>query len=682
MSGDGPAPLSHMAAIDLDALAWDLATWAPTLAVIGLFVGLAPSLPRRADWARTLIALALGACALRYLGWRLTDTVLAFDGTPGETAWVWAVFAVELLAFVEVAVFLLIMSRGDRGPARADAAQAALATRARYPSVDVLIPTYNEGPEVLEKSILGARAMAYPDFRVHVLDDGRRAWLADFCRAWGVGYLVRPGNAHAKAGNLNSALAATDGELVAVFDADFVPHRNFLARTVGLFAAPDVGIVQTPQHFFNKDPVQLNLQVARALPDEQRMFFDQMAASRDAWGAAFCCGSCSVMRRAALEAIGGVPTASITEDLLTTLAMRRAGYRTVYLNEKLSQGLAAESLEAFFVQRARWARGGIQTIYLADGPLGPGLSLLDRVLFFPWSWVVQYPVRLAALLIPVVYLWTGLEPLYLDRLGELAFFQLPALLAYFLGMRWFVGGAYVPLLSSAVGMFATFRLLPTVLASLVRPFGQPFRVTPKGALTRAGADWPTFAAIMTVAVLTAGGLAINTLPGAGRLDGEQLFPIAAAWGFVNLVMLLLGALICFDAPRRRREERFRLDAPVELRVEPDGAAGGRTVPGARLIDLSLTGARLRLPAHAALPAGSRVSLQLDALEVPLGGRLLASADGVPRVAFDALDPHDRARLIAFLFAGDLPPEAPDGDGRSGWALWRGIWRRFAGPAAA
>ena len=659
---------------------WDLATWAPSLAVLGLFVGLAPSLPKTRDWARTLIAAVLALIALRYLSWRLSDTVLAFDGTAVETAWVWTVYAVELVAFVEVAVFLLIMSRADRGPARADAAEAALAAGGAYPSVDVLIPTYNEGLEVLEKSIVGAQAMAYPNFRVHVLDDGRRAWLAAFCRARGVNYIARADNPHAKAGNLNHALAQTGGDLVAVFDADFVPHRNFLARTVGLFAASDVGIVQTPQHFFNKDPVQLNLQVANDLPDEQRLFFDQMAASRDAWGVAFCCGSCSVMRRAALEAIGGVPTASITEDLLTTLSMRRAGYRTVYLNEKLSQGLAAESLDAFFVQRARWARGGIQTIFLKEGPLGPGLNWLERLLFFPWSWVVQYAVRMAALLVPAVYLWTGFVPLYLDTLGELVFFQLPTLLAYFLGMRWFVGRTYVPLVSTAVGTFGTFRLLPTVLASLVKPFGTPFRVTPKGALNKAGVDWGTFAGIMVVAIFTAGGLAINAIPGQGLLTDEQIFPVAAAWGLLNLVVLLLGALICFDAPRRRKEERFSLNVPVELAVHDDAAQPARILPETRLLDLSVTGARIALPTGTRVSDGTRVTLRLEAFDGFLAARIVRGGSGAATLAFEAMPAATRDRLIAFLFAGRLQPDAARRGTHGG--VWQGVWRRLTGPAAA
>ena len=78
-----------------------------------------------------------------------------------------------------------------------------------------------------------------------------------------------------------------------MLDADFVPHRDFLKRTIALFHDPKTGLVQAPQHFFNADPVQHNLGLSRFYPDEQRFFFDHMQPSRDGWGLAICCGTSS-----------------------------------------------------------------------------------------------------------------------------------------------------------------------------------------------------------------------------------------------------------------------------------------------------------------------------------------------------------------------------------------------------
>src|SRR5690349_302621 len=237
----------------------DFTVFAPIFLVLGIFLGFAPTLDRTVDRHRGLIALATMMVGLRYILWRLVDTVVPFQGDTARTVWVWGVYGCEVMAYVEACIFLLIMSRHNNQSRAADGFQAGMEAAGRYPAVDVFIPTYNEGLDVLEKTIIGAKHLDYPDVTVWILDDGRRPWLRDFCASAGVEYLTRPDNAHAKAGNMNNGLRHACGELVAIFDADFVPAHNFLRRTVGFFADPTIGIVQTPQHFFNKDPVQMNL---------------------------------------------------------------------------------------------------------------------------------------------------------------------------------------------------------------------------------------------------------------------------------------------------------------------------------------------------------------------------------------------------------------------------------------
>ena len=102
---------------------------------------------------------------------------------------------------------LIFLARlGNRSP-DADRNAAWLEAQRPLPLVDVLICTYNEEEAILERTIVGALSMDYPRHRVWVLDDGRRAWLEALCRRLGSGYLTRPDNAHAKAGNINNGLA-------------------------------------------------------------------------------------------------------------------------------------------------------------------------------------------------------------------------------------------------------------------------------------------------------------------------------------------------------------------------------------------------------------------------------------------------------------------------------------------
>jgi cellulose synthase (UDP-forming) len=559
----------------------------PLLLVAAFFL-LVWDAPRHQIKTRRMVCLIPALLCLQYLSWRLFSTVWPDnEDSAWAQTWIWGVWGIEVLAFIEVAVFLLIMSRTNTRSEEANQHQMP----SPLPEVDIFIPTYNEPLDVLEKTIVAAAAVDYPHKTVWVLDDGKRDWLRTFCEdTGGVRYLTRADNAHAKAGNMNHALTHAKGQFIAVFDADFVPSKNFIRRTLGFFSDPAIGIVQTPQHFYNKDPIQTNLGLMQIYPDEQRLFFDQMAASRDAWQAAFCCGSCSIMRRQAVDAVGGIPTQSITEDLLTTLVMLRKGYQTIYLNERLSMGLAAESIEGFFVQRERWCRGAIQSLFLKAGPLGPGLSVVQRILFFPTSWLTQYAVRLMLIAIPLAYLLLGWLPFHFTDAADMVFYQLPVFLSFFLAMRWLVGGHFSPLVSGPAGVFASFRLAPTVVASLIKPFGKPFRVTPKGSDAANGArvEFFSLGMILLCMGLTLLGLLLNVVPELAVVPHDEFFPIAMFWSMLNVVTLGLAALLCFEGPRLRKEERF-------LMAESAIAHDGETQVAVNIIDASVDGCKLALP---------------------------------------------------------------------------------------
>jgi cellulose synthase (UDP-forming) len=421
---------------------------APTAFVLGAICLLGPMLPVARGWARVSIFVAVWAVVFWYLHWRLFTTVLPAQGEWYEISWIWLCFTIELLAIADQLILYVIFLRTSDRRAEADRHEARLRALPpeQLPTVDVFIPTYNEPIDVLEKTIIGAMCLDYPRAKIWVLDDGRREWLKEFCEAKGVGYLTRPDNAHAKAGNINHALTRTSGEFVAIFDADFVPQRNFLMRTLGFFSDRGIGIVQTPHAFYNHDPLQANLALRKSVPDEQRFFFDVIMPSRDAWDTAFCCGSNSVTRRAALEAIGGgLPTASITEDMLLSMTLLRKGYVTRYLSERLAFGLAPETIDAFFVQRERWARGAIQILYLASGPFGRGLSLMQRLSFLPTHWLSLGLRSMIAIVAPIVFLWTGVSPVFDVTPADVVYYFLPAILALAAGIWVLAPNQHFPL---------------------------------------------------------------------------------------------------------------------------------------------------------------------------------------------------------------------------------------------
>jgi cellulose synthase (UDP-forming) len=571
---------------------------APLIVVLATIYVLAPVLPLARSWARAFVFVVVWLIVARYLSWRLFDTVLPASGNWYETAWVYFCFGVEALALFDAFVLYLAFLRTSDRRAEADAHEAQLRALPtdRLPSVDVYIPTFNEPMEVLEKTITGVLCLDYPNFNAWVLDDGRRPWVKAFCEAKGVGYLTRPDNTHAKAGNINHALTKTKADFVAVFDADFIPQRNFLMRTVGFFADPKIGVVQVPHAFYNYDPTQSSLALQKSLPDDQRFFFDAIMPSRDGWNAAFCCGSNSVMRRAALLSVGdALPTGSITEDMLLSITLLRKGYITRYLSERLAVGLAPEGLKAFFVQRRRWARGAMQILYLATGPLGRNLTLMQRLLFLPTHWLSQGLMFMLIILAPLVFLWTGRLPLINVTTEAVLYYQLPMVLAVAGGIWAFAPRQYFPFAAQVHGTFQSFRILPTVLMTIAKPFGHVFKVTPKGAGARkADYDGSIFWTAAILMVLTTSGLAINAVPEWRIIGQSGLLPIVAFWSAINIVVLFLVCMMALQAPLRRGEERFSLSQPIWI-FAPNGALStGRTV------DVSLSGVAIVADAERAL----------------------------------------------------------------------------------
>ena len=171
-------------------------------------------------------------------------------------------------------------------------------------------------------------------------------------------HLPDPGKEHAKAGNLNNGLAHSSGELVAVFDADHAPARDFLTETVGYFGEnPKLFLVQTPHFFINPDPLERNLRTFDKMPSENEMFYGIIQRGLDKWDASFFCGSAAVLRREALETTNGFSGVSITEDAETALELHSKGWDSVYVDKPLIAGLQPATFASFIGQRTRWAQG-------------------------------------------------------------------------------------------------------------------------------------------------------------------------------------------------------------------------------------------------------------------------------------------------------------------------------------
>ncbi|MCA0921991.1 glycosyltransferase family 2 protein [Pseudooceanicola nanhaiensis] len=626
------------------------------LALVAIVILLAPQSrlagPRTNNVIVAGLLLLVGLLGARYLYWRATETLPAPGTGLGEAAFAWALFLLEMAVWVDTSILFATLSRRRDNSAAADEGEARLRgmAPADLPTVDVFIATYNEELEVLEKTIVGALALDWPAdrLRVIVLDDGKRGWLKDFCAAKGADYFTRADNAHAKAGNINAAIQRTDGEYFMVLDADFVPQHNFLFRAMGLFEDPKVGIVQIPHSFYNADPMQTNLRMRHTLPDDQRLFFGQIMAGRDGWDAAFCCGSNSITRRTAIEAVGnGLPTGSITEDMLLTLVMLRKGYVTRYLNERLAIGLAPESLMAMYVQRARWARGAIQMLFLKEGPLGPGLSLQHRLLFLPMHWLLQPLMILSALSVPAICLWTGWSPMPNVPVRDLVSFQLPVILATLGALRLLAPDGFFPLASSVHAALQAPRILPTVITTLIQPHGHAFKVTPKGSAAGAARDRVMIFAPAALMLVTALGFVVNANLNTRVMASTDHLPLMAFWAAYSMVILLVVQVVAVSTGRPQREERFHLEMPCRVGNRPSNSVAARldwlslSAAGVALLELDRIGHNLRW-----------VELNIPGVG-PVAGRVVKQDDAELRLVFELTGEARRDELIRLLFTTGL-----------------------------
>ena len=241
-------------------------------------------------WARRSLILLITALTVRYLLWRFAHGLNAESRFALIISLLLVVAEAWLLLTGLLPLWLSWRRYADRRNEAIHLQQSWQRTTWR-PTVDILVPTCGEPLHVLERTLLGCRGQTYPHTTVWVLDDSGREEIANLALSLGCRYRHRPQRVHAKAGNLNDGLRHSQAELVAVFDADFIPQEHFLERCIGCLQAPDVALVQTPQSFINADPVMRNLGLeAWILPDEES-FYRWIEPVRDGWGAVVCAGT-------------------------------------------------------------------------------------------------------------------------------------------------------------------------------------------------------------------------------------------------------------------------------------------------------------------------------------------------------------------------------------------------------
>lgn len=602
-------------------------------------------LPGNLPTLMLMIISLLASC--RYMWWRATTTL---NLEPGASL----VFGLLLFA-AECYTWLILLLGYLQTLRPLKRRPVALPERIPdWPTVDVFIPTYNEPLKVVRATVFAAQGMDWPQdkLRIFILDDGRREQFREFAETVGVGYIIRPDNFHAKAGNLNHALTKTSSEFVAIFDCDHIPTRSFLQVCMGWFLKdPKCAMLQTPHHFFSPDPFERNLDTFKRVPNEGELFYGLIQDGNDLWNATFFCGSCAIIRRSPLEEVGGIAIETVTEDAHTALKLNRRGYSTAYLNITQAAGLATESLSAHIGQRIRWARGMAQIFRLDNPFLGKGLSFFQRLCYSNamLHFFSGIP-RLIFLTAPLCYLWFGMHIINTEAIYILIYAFPHIILSSIANSR--NQGAYRHSFWGEVyeSVLAWYITLPTTVA-LFNPKLGTFNVTAKGGLVAEKFfDWTISKPYILLVSLNFFGIGI----GIGRLlwwntyePGTVLLNLA--WTLFNMIILGAAISVASEARQVRLNHRVAIRVPAILQLGDGRAFHVHTQ------DYSLGGLGLELPEELSAAelskAGDKVWVTLDRgdQECAFPARVIMAKNSFLGLQFDELSIADERRLVQCTF---------------------------------
>ena len=408
-------------------------------------------------------------------------------------------------------------------------------------------------------------------------------------------------------------------------------------------------MLQTPHYFYSPDPFERNLDQFHKVPNEGWLFYGFVQDGNDLWNATFFCGSCAVLRREALDEIGGIATDTVTEDAHTALRMQILGWNTAYINIPQSAGLATETLARHIGQRIRWARGMTQ-VFRMDNPLfATTLTLPQRICYFNATLhYLNAAPRLIFITAPLVYLLLGRINIPGDWIAIVAFAAPHLVLALMTNHR--AQGAYRhTLFWNEIYEFvlAPYILLPTMLA-LINPKLGKFNVTSKGGVIEESyfdlnIAWPYIVLIyLNLAALLAAPIRFLLQ----NPEHRGAVVMNTAWVFLDLIILGAANAVAFERQQRRRTVRINLSLNVELKSQ-----GG--VPlSAETVNASLSGAMLRLSKPISLEPGALIEVLYprEGHICSIPAHVVECREGILRLQHEELTLEQEEQLTVALYS--------------------------------
>jgi cellulose synthase/poly-beta-1,6-N-acetylglucosamine synthase-like glycosyltransferase/exo-beta-1,3-glucanase (GH17 family) len=465
------------------------------------------------------------------------------------------------------------------------------------PKVTVHVPIHNEPPEMVRRTLNALANLDYPDYEVIVLENNTNdpaLWqpVEAQCRALGSQFKFHRYGALSgyKGGALNRALAhsATGASIVAVIDSDYIVDRNWLKALVPLFIDPAIGYVQAPQDYHDRR--------RNTFKDfcfwEYAGFFRIGMVRRNEDDAIIQHGTMTLIRRDALQTVGGWSEWCITEDAELGLRLTHSGWKSAYVTESYGRGVTPDSLAAYKAQRFRWAYGAMQILKRRWNWLATGRDTkLTRAQRFHYlaGWLPWLSDAAGLLFTVGALAWTAML-IVAPTTTELpaAAFLIPTLAAFvFRQWRLFkLYGQSVPIAAAdrVKAALAGLALSHTVAKAVIWGLftsGRPFFRTPKcrrgPAIFRGLAMASEEGSILCVMMAASAGFIVtNDL---WHLDAWLWLTVLAVMALPYAATVLLGAIN--GIPRRTRTRAYLGGAappvpafpPSERRNKRKGVSG-------------------------------------------------------------------------------------------------------------
>jgi cellulose synthase (UDP-forming) len=438
------------------------------------------------------------------------------------------------------------------------------------PLVDVYIATYRESVEVVRRTVAGALSISYKNKEIYLLDDGNREEMKALASEMGVNYLSRVKNENFKAGNINNALAQTKGELILQLDSDHICASTIIDYALPLFESDEkVAVVQYAQRAVNPSVLDRTLRY-RGFATELAALFFVFLPTQALSHCVMWTGSGALLRRQALEQIGGIATGTIIEDFHTSVTLYDHGWKISYVPVPQVMVLNPETLQALLTQQKRWFTGMLQINFGKKYWLMRNLTIPQRVVAWSHFWIyLMCGPRLLWMLCPILFTVFQVMRVKVQAYEFLLVWLPVILLSYWGNFR--LGGKNFSLVMAE--LFDTIRC-PAMLGTMVKVFlqglVQPFVSTPKGVVGASRTDWGVSAPYVLLFVVVLYGASMFTSAYIGHPDESILF-LLISWYYVFL--LACSICVALETPQPMVVHTVPTDLPVLMEIGAESLNG-------------------------------------------------------------------------------------------------------------